>query len=125
MVDKSYAMVIYGACQSKANSRRLVTIKGKRVSIKSKSALSFSNAAFKQITRRPFLEGDLLLECDIYYPSRRNDLDESLIMDILEGSWYKNDRQIRRKIVNGYISKTNPRVIVRVSEIDWNEEDTT
>ena len=110
-------MTIHAHCYSKANSRRKV--RGGAF-IKSVGALQFVADASKQIQVKPFLEGDLLLECDIYYPSRRQDLDESLVMDVFEKRWYNNDRQIRRKIINGYIDKKSPRVVIKVTEIEWN-----
>ena len=42
----------------------------------------------------------------IYYSSRRPDLDESLILDLMQGVIYKNDRQVKQKnIYWGLIGK--------------------
>jgi Holliday junction resolvase RusA-like endonuclease len=45
----------------------------------------------------------------IYYASQRPDLDESLILDLLQGILYKNDRQVRERHVYHFIDKLNPR----------------
>ena len=118
-----YTATIYGRVASKSNTRKQVKNRntGRIMFIKSDRALQFQADALKQAFKKPFLEGDLRLECDIYYDSRRPDLDESLIMDILEGLWYKNDRAIRHKIIKGFIDKKNPRVVVTVTEIEWDE----
>ena len=71
--------VIFGEACSKANSRRLVHIGGKPRFIKSKKALLFEKAVAAQAPRlNELLEGDLEFRADIYYASRRPDLDESM-----------------------------------------------
>ena len=115
---------IYGKCASKANGRQLVKrkckVKGRviTISIKSDAALQFVKDLKKQIRKRVFLEGDLKAIFNIYYPSKRNDLDESLVMDGLEGLLYKNDRQIKKKVVEKFWDKENPRVEFEIEEIN-------
>jgi len=113
----SYEQIIIGDCASKANSRRLVYVNKKPLFIKSPKALSFTQAVKQQVSPKRPLEGNLSLYADIYYSSRRPDLDPSLILDGLEGLWYINDRQIQELHVKKFIDKDNPRVYVRVSEI--------
>jgi len=60
----------------------------------------------------------------IYYRSRRPDLDESLILDVLEGFAYGNDRQVEWKDVRrGLTDKREPRVEILVELVpagdDW------
>lgn len=108
---------------SKANSRR-VTRSG--LFIKSQDALDFETEAARQIPHdlEP-IEGDVLLIATIYYPSQRQDLDESLVMDVLQqhknkagNIWfngvYVNDRQIKAKIILHALDKENPRVEFKV-----------
>jgi len=121
MNNRSYQGRIYGKCASKANSRQLIFFSGKPKSIKSKDALQFVKDIKKQIGKKLFLEGDLKATFNIYYPSKRNDLDESLVMDGLEGLLYKNDRQIKKKIVEKFWDKEKPRVEFEIEEINWNE----
>ena len=113
----SYEKTIYGECTSKANSRRLVYINKKPLFIKSPKALSFIQAIKQQVRKEKLLEGHLSLYAEIYYSSRRPDLDPSLILDGLEKLWYENDRQIHSMHLKKYLDKQNPRVYVRVSEM--------
>lgn len=109
---------VVGALQSKANSRKLVfNRRTKRpMFIKSKSALAFVDAAVLQIPRlNPVIMGDVALVIDVYYPSRRNDLDESLILDLMQGRVYLNDRQVKEKHVFHHLDQQNPRVVVVVA----------
>ena len=112
---------IKGECVSKANSRRLVYVGGKPRFIKSKKGLEFIKTIEEQVAPCKFLEGDLHATIKIYYSSRRPDLDASLVLDGLEGIWFKNDRAFKRIITEKYLSKENPRVEVSVEEIEWDE----
>tara|TARA_R110000765_G_C18804348_1_gene593992 strand:- start:167 stop:577 length:411 start_codon:yes stop_codon:yes gene_type:complete len=122
-MPKIYSQQFQGECVSKANSRRLVTIKGKPRFIKSAKALIFVKDVQAQAKKlNPLLEGNLEGVIKIYYSSRRPDLDPSLVMDALEGVWYKNDRQFKRLVLEKYLDKKNPRVEVFIREInDWDE----
>ena len=64
------------------------------------------------------MRGDLSLTLDIWYQSWRSDLDESIIMDAMQGLIYDNDRQIKVKLVTHKgVDKTNPRCVVKVEEL--------
>lgn len=119
--------VIYGKVVSKANSRRK-TRSG--LYIKSADGLAFERLAAEQIPHdlTP-IEGDVALIATIYYPSLRQDLDESLVMDVLQqhknkagNVWfngvYVNDRQIKAKIVLHKLDRDNPRVEFTVCWLD-------
>ena len=112
-------MILKGRLYSKANSRRLVKNRrtGNWMVIKSKEALQtvkdFTVQAKAQWKGKP-LEGPVALKALIYYPSRRQDLDPSLLMDILQGIAYLNDRQIEQMTLQKYIDRDNPRVEVNV-----------
>jgi hypothetical protein len=87
---------------------------GKRpASIKSDAARGFITEATRQF---PGPVVDPLFTCDvvafmrIFYASRRSDLDESLVMDFLQGRAYVNDRQIKEKHIYWGLDKLNPRV---------------
>lgn len=51
----------------------------------------------------------MIFTATLYYASRRPDLDESLVMDCLQGVVYKNDRQIKVKHIYWGLDKANPR----------------
>ena len=89
---------IDGEPASKANSRKIVMIKGRPASIKSDKARAYAKQFLAQC--EPLEEqftGDVRVEMLIYYASRRPDLDESLILDLMQGVIYKNDRQVKQK----------------------------
>ena len=92
MDRKQVKLIIFGSAQSKANSRRLVTFGGRPRIIKSKPALQFEKDVKAQVQPMDeMLEGDLSFHADIYYPSRRQDLDPSILLDALQGLIYAND----------------------------------
>jgi len=86
--------------------------------IKSKKALDYCD-----IFREQCPDNDDLLECDvsvdmtIYYASRRPDLDESLILDLLQGKAYKNDRQVKEKHIRWGLDTERPRSIITVTPL--------
>lgn len=62
--------------------------------------------------------GDLSVTMKIYYASRRPDLDESLILDLMQGRIYANDRQVRERHTYWGLDKSNPRTEILVRTID-------
>ena len=113
-----YTLTVQGEPASKANSRQLVLIKGRMVPIKSKKALSYMRT-FDQQCRilDPLMDEDLAIAMKIYYKTRRPDLDESLILDLLQGRVYKNDRAIKLKYVEHGLSKDDPRVVMAIGPL--------
>jgi hypothetical protein len=110
--------VIEGEPSSKANSRRLV-FRGKHPRIiKSESALQYAKSFDGQTTKQdaPFA-GLVGAYMKIYYASRRKDLDESLILDQLQGVAYVNDRQVRLKIIEWAIDPERPRSEITIFSI--------
>ena len=109
---------IFGEPASKANSRRQVFIRGKSMFIKSSKALAYSKS-FKQQCSEANVEkltGDVVVTIRIWYASRRPDLDESLILDLLQDVAYDNDRQVKEKHIYWMgVDKENPRCEIEVS----------
>ncbi len=116
-------LTIIGELASKSNSRRLV-LRGKHPRIiKSEKALNYEQSAMLQIKMQrglpETLEGAISAEFHVYYASRRPDLDVSLIQDVLQKAGiYKNDRQIVELHAFKYIDKNNPRVLIKINEVD-------
>ncbi len=112
--------VVYGEPASKANSRRLVSFKrsggGSRPAlIKSQKALDYNDAFRLQCPKlSPLIEGDVSVTITIYYATRRPDLDESVILDAMQGLVYLNDRQVKEKHIFWGLDKTNPRAEIIV-----------
>ena len=113
-------MIVLGEPASKANQRRLVLKGGRPMFIKSAKALAYAeNFKSQAETQRPesLMEGDLSFIARIYYASRRPDLDESLILDLLQGIVYANDRQVKEKHVYWGLDKHNPRTELTIKQM--------
>ena len=115
---KRWEGVIYGEPASKANSRRVVKMGNLSRLIKSEKALSYSDAFKSQcsITDNLIL-GDVSVTMTIWYASRRPDLDESLILDLLQDRVYANDRQVKAKHIFWALDKENPRTHIVVESM--------
>ena len=112
------SLTVLGEPTSKANSRKVVLIKGKIRVIKSQKALDYCKHFALQCPQLddPF-DCDLFVEIHIYYASRRPDLDESLILDNMQNKIYKNDRQVKIKHIYWHLDKENPRAEIKVRPI--------
>jgi Holliday junction resolvase RusA-like endonuclease len=116
---KPVHLVVYGEPASKANSRKLVLFGDRPASIKSDKARGYARDFLLQVRPlNPLLEGELRMDLWIYYATQRPDLDESLILDLLQGKVYKNDRQVRERHVYHCIDKANPRIEVIIQQRD-------
>ena len=114
---QALSLIIYGEPASKSNSRRLVSIRGRPAVIKSSKALAYAKMFKQQCVRKKLLEGDVAVHMTIYYASRRPDLDESLILDLLQDVAYTNDRQVKEKHIYWDLDKINPRCEIKVEKI--------
>jgi Holliday junction resolvase RusA-like endonuclease len=115
---RSVRLILHGEPASKANSRRLVTIRGQARLIKSQKALDYVaavKATYPPLS--PLLEGDLRMVADVYYASRRPDLDVSLILDALQDIVYRNDRQVREMHLYHHLDRANPRAEITLEEM--------
>jgi hypothetical protein len=115
---QSLSQIIFGEPASKANSRRVVHYGGMSRLIKSKKALSYSDV-FRQQCKplSTLMTGDLRVTLRIYYASRRPDLDESLILDLMQGLIYENDRQVKERHCYWGLDPENPRSEIIVEKI--------
>jgi Holliday junction resolvase RusA-like endonuclease len=118
-IKESFKFIIYGEPASKANSRKIVNF-GKRMGvIKSQKARDYEKDFAKQCpTLENLIENDVKVELIIYYASRRPDLDESVILDCMQGKVYVNDRQVKRKIIYWGLDRDTPRTHIRVSPLE-------
>lgn len=117
----SIAFTVLGEPASKANSRRIVTRGGRPASIKSVKAIGYGRDFGYQCPNLGddrLMVGDLSVTMKIYYASRRPDLDESLILDLMQGRIYANDRQVRERHTYWGLDKSNPRTEILVRTID-------
>ena len=110
-------LLIQGEPASKANSRQLVTIKGRPAFIKSKKARDYMHSAKLQAQaqwKAKPLEGPIAFTATIWYASQRPDLDASVLFDALQGICYANDRQVREIHLKHAIDRANPRAEVEL-----------
>jgi hypothetical protein len=115
---QALSLTIFGEPASKSNSRRMVRFGSMSRLIKSAKALSYSDAFKQQVAKldyEPFVD-DVVVIMTIYYASRRPDLDESLILDLLQGVTYLNDRQVKEKHIYWGLDKENPRCEIMVTK---------
>lgn len=120
-----------GQLASKSNKRRFAVIDGVSRSVKSRAAQAFVAGALPQIpvAARQSLAGPIRVRLVCYYASRRPDLDEQLVLDVLQDQWartprgkrllvqpgvYANDRQIVERHVYKRLDTKRPRVAVTV-----------
>lgn len=83
--------------------------------IKSTKALSYADMFKQQCPPLAVLmKGDLRVTMWIHYASRRPDLDESLILDLMQGLIYENDRQVKEKHIYWGLDPENPRTEIIV-----------
>ena len=117
---------IIGEPASKANSREWMGPRRKLASgalvggsQKSKKAKGYVDLFNLQcpILPEPY-EGDVFVIIEIFYASRRPDLDESLILDLMQGKIYKNDRQVKGRMTKHNLDRENPRCRIYVFEYD-------
>lgn len=108
-------ITVYGEPASKANQRRLIFARGKPMFIKSSKAMAYAASFKKQCPKRDvLLEGNLGIEIQVWYRTRKPDLDCSLILDLLQDIVYKNDRQIKEQHFYWHLDKDNPRAEIKI-----------
>ena len=111
-------LFIRGEPASKANSRRVVKFGTMSRLIKSQKALDYSEVFRMQCPAiTPLMSGDIRMHITIYYASRRPDLDESLILDLLQGLVYVNDRQVKERHTYWGLDPENPRAEIIIEQL--------
>jgi hypothetical protein len=95
-------LTVLGEPASKSNARRLVRVGRKFRIIKSKKALDYLDRLREQVAPLdPLLDGNLEIWMDIFYASRRPDLDELMIVPYVSSMsaalWTKKTRGPRLK----------------------------
>ena len=116
---QALVQIIFGEPASKSNSRRMVRLGGVSRLIKSEKALNYSDV-FKQQCRplAKLMTGDLRVTLRIYYASRRPDLHETLILDLMQGLIYENDRQVKERHAYWGLDPENPRTEILIERIE-------
>lgn len=118
-MSTSWQQTIDGEPTNKSNSRKIVKFGNMPRLIKSDKARAYVKIFMSQVKppNEP-IEGDVRLRVKIWYGSRRQDLDVSLIMDLLEKSGViKNDRQVKEIHAYHALDKENPRSTIRIEKL--------
>ena len=119
MISNYCQFVIEGEPASKSNSRKIVSFGKRPALIKSDKARNYEKIFQSQCpSLNEMMEGDLAVHIKIFYASRRPDLDESLVLDLMQGLIYKNDRQVKHKNIFWGLDKERPRCVIRVCPIE-------
>lgn len=116
-------MTIKGELVSKSNSRMITSLGGHIRSIKSAKALLWMDGAVKQLRiewkNKKTIEKPVGLELQVFYSSRRPDLDIALVMDALQNAEVlKNDRQVYELYARKLLDKNDPRVELNIYTLD-------
>ncbi len=129
MVEKTpyCALMVSTEASSKANSRKLVYARGGRpLFILSADAKNCSNVVkrhaddfvVKHARNAPlYASCDVAVAMEIYYATRRKDLDESIVLDAMQGAIYGNDRQVKNKFIRWGLDPVHPRIEIVVWQI--------
>jgi Holliday junction resolvase RusA-like endonuclease len=117
--------VVYGNTPSKSNCYRIITVKGKNGkthgSLAKTSALKkYEDNFYMQVgrSRGAMIEDFFEFEIDVYYPSNRADLDNSLkvVLDCLQkAKVIKNDNKCTKIIARKFIDKKDPRIEFKIT----------
>lgn len=119
-------MTIYGDYVSMKNSRRAFRAGARMMFVKKQKALDWEQLACQQIKRpKDAYAGNVILSANFYYASKRSDLDENLLCDMLQVKkpgkpclgLIVNDNQIVAHMTHKFVDKENPRIMFCLSPI--------
>ena len=113
-----WSATIRGEPTTRSRMHEAVLAGGVARLVKSHPARLWQNSALTQLmNRRPNrpLAVELALECRIWAPGPRDDLDDALLLEVLErAAVIANARQIREKHVFAAVDRDDPRLTVRL-----------
>lgn len=116
MPTPKWELTIEGELTGKANSRQLVPVRGRYIPVLSKKARRFEKDAKAQLAAQWHddpIEDDLVIEVHVWYKNWQNDLDATLLFDVLERCGVvKNDRQFKEQHLYHYLDKERPRMTI-------------
>ena len=109
-------VTIKGNVPSKSNCYRIITLNGHGSLAKTKAMKQYENDFYIQLpasVRNLNIDSYFEFYINVYYPSQRADLDNSLkvVLDCLQKSKsIKNDNKCVKIVAQKYLDKHNPRV---------------
>ena len=115
---------ILGNTPSKSNSYKIITVRTKGGKshgslAKTPAMKKYEDSFYMQVGRYrdAMLDEYFEFEIDVYYPSNRSDLDNSLkvVLDCLQKSKViKNDNKCTKIVARKFIDKLNPRIEFKI-----------
>ena len=114
--------IIKGNCPSKSNQYKVIRIGSKCSMCKQSSLKTYENSFITQMSVYDYklIEGNFKFEIDVYYDSRRPDLDNSLksTLDCLQKcNAIKNDNKAMEIIARKHLDKEDPRIEFTITEL--------
>lgn len=109
---------VFGEPGSIKNQRRAVKFGNRLAFIKSAKSMAFTDSFRMQAPKLcELLTTPLSVDIDVWYASRRPDLDVAVVLDAMQGVIYANDRQVQEQHIYWNLDRANPRVVVTVRPI--------
>lgn len=115
--------IIKGNIPSKSNCYKIITLNGHGSLAKGKALKKYENDFFIQcnLYRDKNITGYFELYLDVFYPSQRSDLDNSLkiLLDSLaKVKAIKNDNKCVKIVAQKFLDANNPRVEFQLIEVN-------
>jgi Holliday junction resolvase RusA-like endonuclease len=110
--------IIHGSCPSKSNCYRI----GGKGLFKTKALTTYESNFYIQcnVYRNKNITGYFEIYIDVFYPSQKADLDNSLkiVLDCLQKvKAINNDNKCVKIVANKYLDKANPRIEFDLKEV--------
>lgn len=115
-------LTIMGNVPSKSNCYKIVTFNGHASLAKTKAMKEYETSFAWQAGRyrNANIQGMFEFYINVYYPSKRSDLDNSLkiVLDCLQKiNAIKNDNNCCKIVAQKFIDKLNPRIEIKIVEL--------
>mgnify|MGYP000305379263 FL=1 len=113
--------VITGNVPSKSNCYKIVAFGGHASLAKTTAMKAYENSFYIQCkSRNTMIDGYFELHLQVFYPTQKSDLDNSLkvILDCLQKTkTIVNDNKCVKIIAEKYLDKTNPRIEFEIIKV--------
>lgn len=120
-MKKEIKEVIIGNVPSKSNCYKIVSFGGHASLAKTKAMKQYEDSFFIQCkSRNAMISGYFELHLQVFYPTQKSDLDNSLkiILDCLQKTkTIVNDNKCVKIVAEKYLDKNNPRIEFELKEI--------
>lgn len=112
--------VIHGIAPSKSNCYKIIKLGNHASLAKTKVLKTYEDTFYMQVgkARGAMIDDFFDFEVDVYYPSNRSDLDNSLkiILDCLQAcNVIKNDNKCTKIVARKFIDKNDPRIEFKIN----------